>query len=138
MKIGVINIEFQKLTDREQLLMESIWTLGDGVRLAYMVERTNETYGLNWKPQTASTFLNKLVNKGFVSPYRDGQYVHYHILIQEEDYLKYILNQEVDFWTKGDICAYANALFMSRTMSKDEIGIIKNKLDELERALEDK
>lgn len=127
--------EYQKLTDREQLLMKSIWSLGDGVRLAFMVERSNEMYGLNWKPQTASTFLNKLVNKGFVSPYREGQYVHYRIMIQEEDYLRYILSEDVDFWTEGDICAFTEILFQSRTMTKDEIKRIRKKLDEMEKAL---
>lgn len=134
--MGVITIEYQKLTDREQILMESIWTLGDGIRLAYMVERTNERYGVNWKPQTASTFLNKLVNKGFVEPYRDGQYVHYHIVIQKEEYLKQLLCHEVDFWTQGDICAYADTLFRSRILTQDEIRIMKKKLDELEKALD--
>lgn len=118
-------IEFSKLTDREQYLMKSIWELGDGTRLAYMVERVNEKYGLNWKPQTASTFLNKLVLKGYVSPYREGQYIHYAITISEEEYLAQVIREDVDFWYDGDTAAYANAFIHCRKFSKEELAAIK-------------
>lgn len=111
--------------------MKTIWELGDGTRLAYMVEKANENYGLNWKPQTASTFLNKLVLKGYVSPYREGQYIHYTILIQEEDYLAQVIRQEVEFWYEGDACAYADALFHSKEFSKEELAALKEQLETL-------
>lgn len=126
-------MEIQKLTDREQILMETIWSLGDGVRLAYMVEKANQKYKLNWKPQTASTFLNKLVLKGFVSPYREGQYVHYSIVVDKEEYMRFIINQDIDFWTDGDITAYIRAVMGSRALTTDEIKTIKADIKRLEK-----
>ena len=125
-------MELKKLTDRELLLMKSIWDLGDGVRLAYIVKHVNEKYDMNWKPQTASTFLNKLVQKGYVRPYRDGQYIHYRILIQEQEYRNFVVKENLSFWNKGNAVAYVSDLFHVSELTKEDIKTLKGKLDELD------
>lgn len=121
---------YPDLTDREKMLMKCIWKLGDGTRLAYMVEAANAKFDLNWKPQTASTFLNKLVLKGFVEPYREGQYVHYRIVVSEEEYLEQVIRQEVEFWIDGDATVYfANFLRSGAVSAKDKDALKKMLLD---------
>lgn len=123
-------MEIRSLTDRELLVMKSIWELGDGVRLAQIISQVNEKYNLNWKPQTASTFLNKLVLKGFIEPYRDGQYIHYQIIIKERDYRDFVVRQNLEFWNKGDVGAYVSDLLHARHLSHDDVKKLKDKLDE--------
>lgn len=124
--------KYDNLTDREQMLMKCIWELGDGTRLAYMVELANQKFDLNWKPQTASTFLNKLVLKGFVEPYREGQYVHYRIAIDKETYSQQMIRQNVEFWNDGDAIGYAAALCRACDLSKEDLKKLEESLEELD------
>lgn len=125
-------MELKKLTDRELLVMKSIWEIGDGVRLAYIIDQVNRKYNLKWKSQTASTFLNKLVLKGFIEPYRDGQYIHYHILVKEQDYRDFIVRQNLTFWNEGNVAAYVSDLFHARKLTRDDIASLRGKLKELD------
>ena len=44
--------------------------------------------GHEWKPQTVSTFLIRLVKKGYVSTYRKGRYFYYVPVVPLEEYQK--------------------------------------------------
>lgn len=68
------------LTESEKITMKCVWDIGDGARLSRIMTLANDKYGKEWKPQTVSTFLGKLVRKGFVEQYRDGRYFYYRIL----------------------------------------------------------
>ncbi|MDY4971180.1 MAG: BlaI/MecI/CopY family transcriptional regulator [Lachnospiraceae bacterium] len=121
----------KELTTSELYVMKSIWDLGDHVRLANILEHVNETYHTNWKCQTVSTFLNKLVQKGYLESYRDGQYIHYRILISEEEYRAAKFEKEINFWNHGDIMAYAGNLFKNSKLTKKDITELQKTLEEL-------
>ena len=55
------------LTESEKITMKCVWDIGDGARLSRIMTLANDKYGKEWKPQTVSTFLGKLVRKGFVN-----------------------------------------------------------------------
>ena len=57
------------LTESEKITMKCVWDIGDGARLSRIMTLANDKYGKEWKPQTVSTFLGKLVRKGFVEQY---------------------------------------------------------------------
>lgn len=130
-RLELSDMIYPDLTDREKMLMKCIWKLGDGTRLAYMVEAANAKFDLNWKPQTASTFLNKLVLKGFVEPYREGQYVHYRIVVSEEEYLEQVIRQEVEFWADGNVVAYFDAFLRCGVVSVEDRDRLKKMLQDM-------
>ncbi len=113
-------MEFKGLTDSEKVTMKSVWDLGDGARLANIVEVANNKYGKEWKPQTVSTFLAKLVHKGYVEQYRDGRYFYYHILIDKHAYRCNLLREEMEFWDDGDMDIFVKELFDKKTFSKSD------------------
>ncbi len=109
-------MEWYELTDSEKIIMKCIWDLGDGTRLAGIMARALEVYEKDWKPQTVSTFLGKLVRKGYVEQYREGRYYYYKIIIDKKSYCCRMLRQEIDFWNDGDVESFCEDLMDPRTL----------------------
>lgn len=74
----------------------------------------------NWKPQTVSTFLGKLVKKKFLEQYRDGRYFYYHILVTRHDYRCRMLKEDLQFWNDGDTGEFAEELMDKKTFSEEQ------------------
>lgn len=108
------------LTESEKITMKCVWDLGDGARLAHIMEVANGKYSKSWKPQTVSTFLSKLVKKGFLEQYRDGRYFYYHILIARHDYRCRMIREELEFWNDGDTIEFAGELMDKKTFSSEQ------------------
>ena len=87
--------QVQKLSDTEMELMEVIWECTPPVTstelLALFAQR-----GREWKAQTISTFLSRLVDKGALTATRDGRTNKYTPRISPEDYK---LMETHMFWT---------------------------------------
>lgn len=118
-------MEIKGLTESEKVTMKSVWDLGDGTRLAHILKVANEKYGKEWKSQTVSTFLGKLVTKGFVEQYRDGRYYCYRILITKEEYRCHELAKELAFWEDGDIKLFAAELLDDKTFTPAQRDALK-------------
>lgn len=108
------------LTESEKVTMKCVWDLGDGARLANIMALANEKYHKEWKPQTVSTFLGKLVRKNYLEQYREGRYFYYRILISRHDYRCYMLRQDMEFWNDGDMGMFIDELFDKNTFSKEQ------------------
>ncbi|MCI8562081.1 MAG: hypothetical protein HFH70_01055 [Lachnospiraceae bacterium] len=118
-------MEIKALTESEKITMKCVWDLGDGTRLAHILALANEKYGKDWKSQTVSTFLGKLVLKGYLDQYRDGRYFCYRILISKSDYRCHELAREMHFWDDGDMELFASELLNEQTFTQQEREILK-------------
>ena len=118
-------MEIKALTESEKITMKCVWDLGDGTRLAHILALANEKYGKDWKSQTVSTFLGKLVLKGYLDQYRDGRYFCYRILISKSDYRCHELAREMHFWDDGDMELFASELLTEQTFTQQEREILK-------------
>lgn len=110
-------MEIRALTESEKVTMKCVWDLGDGTRLAHILGLANEKYGKEWKSQTVSTFLGKLVLKGYLEQYRDGRYYCYRILISKREYRCHELAKELQFWNEGDAALLAEELLDENTFT---------------------
>lgn len=117
-----------RLTDSEEIVMKCIWDIGNDMCLSQIMEYTKE-YGKDWKSQTVSTFLSKLVLKGFIDPYRKGRYFHYKVLVSEKDYKNTALNEYLKFWNKGDMESFAKDL--DSVLSKEQLATLAKELQGL-------
>ena len=63
----------ENLTDCEQLVMKTVWDSEEELSLMEIMQRVNDKYHKEWKPQTVSTFLARLVRKGYLRHYRQGR-----------------------------------------------------------------
>lgn len=117
-----------QLTESEEIVMKCIWDIGDDMCLSQIMEFTKE-YGKDWKSQTVSTFLSKLVLKGFIDPYRKGRYFHYKVLVTEKEYKSAKLSRYIAFWNKDDIESFTEDL--CNVLSKEQKTMLAKKVKEL-------
>lgn len=74
------------LPECEEKVMVVIWSSEKELDLAGTMSRANARFKKEWKPQTVSTFLARLVKKGYLSSKRIGRYTYYHPEITKEEY----------------------------------------------------
>ena len=74
------------LTKSEEVVMKCIWNSEVELALSDVTANVNNDFGKDWKPQTVSTFLARLVRKEYLSFYRKGRYFFYQPLVKEQDY----------------------------------------------------
>lgn len=117
-----------QLTDSEEIVMKSIWDIGNDMCLSQIMEYT-KGYGKEWKSQTVSTFLSKLVLKGFIDPYRKGRYFHYKVLISEKEYKSNKIARYLSFWNKDDAEAFAEDIYV--VLSDDQKKMFEKKVKEM-------
>ena len=116
-----------QLTESEEIVMKCIWDIGDDMCLSQIMDYTRE-YGKDWKSQTVSTFLSKLVLKGFIEPYRKGRYFHYKVQISEKEYKSSKLARHISFWNKDDMESLAADL--CNVLSKEQSTLLAKKVKE--------
>lgn len=95
-------MQIEKLTEAEEIVMKAVWDDRKEPVLSDIVERVNGVYGKNWKPQTVSTFLAKLVRKNYLKLQRNGKIYTYKVLIKENIYNKEQLKRVYIFLYQND------------------------------------
>ena len=81
-------MEDYTLSDSELFVMKIIWRSEESLSLQEIAERVNRVYGKNWKPQTVSVFLGRIVKKNLLVSKRQGRQFYYYPTISEEEYRK--------------------------------------------------
>ena len=79
----------------EKLVMKVIWDSTEELALQEVMDGVNHENGKNWKPQTVSTFLSRLVKKGFLNMYRKGRYCYYQPLVSKEDFWRATMEESL-------------------------------------------
>lgn len=125
-------MKYTTLTASETLVMKCIWSTSQELSLANIFEMVNEQYHKGWKYQTVSTFLAKLVQKGFVCTRREGHRILYQVLIAEEDYRAEQTLEFINFWNNGSICHFITSFHKIKKLSKKEIMELKTAIEQLE------
>lgn len=103
-------MELQSLTNCETLVMKTVWDAERELDLADITLRVNEAYDKEWKPQTVSTFLARLVKKGYLKNYRQGRVFYYQILVPQKEYLGKLAERFLKFWKQENVDIFLAAL----------------------------
>lgn len=105
-------------------LMEVIWECTPPVTstelLALFAER-----GKEWKAQTISTFLSRLVDKGALTATRHGRTNKYTPRISPEDYKLMETQQVLDGLYQGSVKNLISALYDGDKLSDEDIAELK-------------
>lgn len=121
----------KELTNAESMVMKTIWNHPQEMGLHAIMTLTNETYGKTWKPQTVSTYIAKLVSKGFIRMKNSGRKAVYETIIPEASYRQYQNEKFIAFWNNGSITDFLRAYFENRTISDKELEELKKYMEEL-------
>ena len=119
---------YESLTAAEKLVMMTIWNSEEEISLSQITHSVNETYGKKWKPQTVSTFIAKIVQKGFIKMKREGRKIVYEILISMDDYRAQEAQEFVKLWHKGSVVDFVRAYADKCGMTPEEKEEIKGLL----------
>ena len=120
------------LSDSELFVMKIIWRSEESLSLQDIAERVNRVYGKNWKPQTVSVFLGRIVKKNLLISKRQGRQFYYYPTISEEEYRKKEAVKCVDTLGDGKADVFFAALSQARNLTEEEKEKIRGILNELE------
>ena len=120
------------LTECEVVVMKCIWETDHDMALPEIMNMVNSRYHKEWKPQTVSTFLTRLVKKDFLNMYRQGRSFLYHPLVEERAYGEGQITKCADLWCNNDADLYLSALNKQRKLKKEEIDRIRALIDQLD------
>lgn len=121
-----------ELTAAETIVMKCIWDADHEMSLAEILENANTRFGKEWKSQTVSTFLAKLVHKQFIKMKRSGRTITYEILVTQKEYKTAQAREFVLFWNKGSIGQFLAAFYHEQPATKEEIEELRRAINELD------
>ncbi|MEJ8547446.1 BlaI/MecI/CopY family transcriptional regulator [Brevibacillus borstelensis] len=114
----------QKLSDTEMELMEVIWECDPPVTSTELL-RIFAQRGKEWKAQTISTFLSRLVDKGALEATRHGRTNKYVPLISPKDYKLAETQHVLDGLYQGSVKNLIAALYDGDKLSDEDIAELK-------------
>ena len=117
--------ELEPLTDSEELVLEIIFSNDEDMSLQEVKEACNRKNDKNWAPQTVSTFLARIVRKGYLESYRQGRVFFYKPLISRNDFLRQKTSDFLKFWFKDNAGEMLEAIASTRELRESEIENIK-------------
>lgn len=126
------NMGIDTLSDSELFVMKVIWRSDESLSLQDIVERVNRIYEKNWKQQTVSVFLGRIVKKNLLISKRQGRQFFYYPTISEEEYRKKEVIKTVDVLSDGQADVFFAALAQARNLTESEKNKIRGILDELD------
>lgn len=116
----------QHLTDSEVQIMKCVWDANEQLALSEILKRVNARFNRGWKPQTASTFVSRLVQKGYLRLDRSVRYYSYEVMIPEEVYLKQEIAEFTSFWGENIGSSVVAHLVDSKELTHEEAEKIRD------------
>lgn len=116
--------QVQKLSDTEMEVMEVIWECTPPVTSTELL-RLFAQRGREWKGQTISTFLSRLVDKGALSATKHGRTNKYIPRISLEDYKLIETKSVLDGLYQGSVKNLISALYDGDKLSNQDIAELK-------------
>ncbi|MEK4328546.1 BlaI/MecI/CopY family transcriptional regulator [Paenibacillus sp. FSL R7-0297] len=113
-----------KLSDTELELMEAIWAGTPPVTSTELLNRFAQK-GKDWKAQTISTFLSRLVDKGFLIATRHGRLNKYVPGISPEQYKLVEAQHVLDGLYQGSVKNLISAMYDGDKLSDQDIDELK-------------
>jgi len=121
----------KEITECEKVVMKCVWDSTEDLSMQAITAQVNSLYGKNWKTQTVSTFLARLVKKEYLKMYRKGRCFYYQPVVDKEEYKDDVLRDYIDFWNNGSISSFVCGLFSKNFMSQSDKEELKKKINEL-------
>lgn len=94
--------KIKSLSGCEEMVLSIVFDSESAPDLAEVMDRANKKFNKTWKPQTVSTFLSRLVLKGFLTSYREGRYSYYEPTVSRDEYCAAEAARMADLFFNGD------------------------------------
>lgn len=122
--------EDKGLSACETVIMKAIWDAEGDISIPNLIEVLRTKWGKDYARTTVTTFITKLMAKGYVNTYRKGKLSYAHAVRSEEEYKTKLAANERDFWFGGKITNLISALCSDKKLTQNEADEIRKILDE--------
>ena len=119
----------QKLPDTELEIMQVIWQENRVLSTLEIKEKLD--LSRPWNVSALQTLLNRLIDRGFLSSYKEGKNRYYEITVKEEDYLAFENSLFLRKVNANSLTKLVASLYRSHTISDAD-------LDDLAKFIEEK
>lgn len=123
---------YKELTGCETLVMKCIWDAKGEISVQEIIDSVAAMYKKEMKRTTASTFILRLRDKGYIGGRQEGRNVYYHPLVSEEEYKRSRAKDYLDFWYNGSLNRAVAMLCETAELSPERYERVKDLIDELE------
>ena len=119
----------QKLPETECEIMQVIWQTNDTMSTSQIKEVLDQSRP--WNVSALQTLLNRLIDRGFLSSYKEGKNRYYTALIAEEDYLSFENSLFLRKVNHNSLTKLVASLYQSQSITDED-------LDDLVKFIEEK
>lgn len=120
--------EYKRLPDAELDIMNYIWKSGKAVTSVEIQDGLKGQH--NWSLSVILNLLARLVERGFVTSYKQGKYKYYSAVVEQEDYLRQESKSIIDRIFGGSVSKLICSLYDGKNLSKEDINSLKDFIDE--------
>lgn len=92
----------ERLSGCEEKIMNIMWNSDKELAVQDFTAGVHERFGVEWKKQTVSTFLTRLVKKNILEMRREGRLFFYKPLVTKEECKELALKELLDVYFDGD------------------------------------
>ena len=92
-----------KLSECEEQVMVTVWNSKEAPSSKEVQADVNTRFGNAWKIQTVSTFLLRLVEKGYLRSERKGRWAYYYPKITLQQYREEKMKELLDLLYSGEL-----------------------------------
>ena len=123
----------KELTNCEKLIMKVVWEAKDDISTPDTIEQLKVRFGKEYARTTVVTFVQRLVEKGYVTTYRRGRVSYIRPVQSEEEYCNRMLQDTMNFWFDGDCTKMISALCSDSNLNAEEAEKIRRIIDNTDR-----
>lgn len=113
------------ITKAEMIVLEVMYENGGPMSMMEIQEACNRKNGIDWKPQTVSTFLRRLCDKGITTMERHGRVFLHELVLPYEKFTANLADDLVTRWFDGDMSKLFDIFVKNvRPLTKNEVNAI--------------
>lgn len=111
--------KLKKLPDAEFDIMKVVWANEPPITTAIVMERIGKEKG--WKIQVVVSFMNRLIERGFLQSEKHGKERYYFPLVNKEDYLKFETGNFIKQYHDCSLFNLIDTLYDGETLTDRDI-----------------
>lgn len=119
----------REISGCETLIMKIVWDSKEDISTPELMDALRVRFGKDYARTTVVTFLQRLAEKGFVETYRKGRVAYVHAIKARSEYAGKVICEAEEYLFDGDTSCLVAAICEKKTLSKEEIGRIRELLD---------
>lgn len=122
----------EELTKVEIMIMQIIWSTSEELMMGQILEKMNQRLKKPWKPQTMTSYLQRLVKKKFILMKRQGRSYVYEVLVKEEDFRQKEMARFTDTWGYHSPAGFVAAFSKNNPLTPEQKDELRSLIDDFD------